>query len=137
MSEILSSTPHKIIGVGVIRNHQGEILIDRRLQSGEMGGFWEFPGGKIKPDESVEDCVKREIKEELGIEVVVGERITTINHNYATFKITLLVHHCQYLSGEPQTIECEEIRWVTVEEIDQYTFPEANIKIIDILKNPK
>lgn len=136
MSEILSSTPHKIIGVGVIRNHQGEILIDRRLQSGEMGGFWEFPGGKIEPDETVEECVKREIQEELGIEVAVGDRLTTISHDYATFKVTLLVHHCQYLSGEPQTIECEEIRWVKVEEIDQYTFPEANIKIIDILKNP-
>ncbi len=134
MSEILSSTPHKVIGVGVIRNHNAEILIDRRLKSGEMGGFWEFPGGKIEANETVEECIRREIKEELGVEVAVRERLLTINHDYVKFTVTLFVHHCQYLSGEPQTIECDEVRWVKVEDIDQYTFPEANTKIVDTLK---
>ncbi|HHP7230966.1 MAG TPA: 8-oxo-dGTP diphosphatase MutT [Xenococcaceae cyanobacterium] len=131
---MLSASPHKIIGVGVIRNHRAEILIDRRRQSGEMGGLWEFPGGKIEPNETVEECIRREIKEELGIEVAVGDRLVTIDHNYTTFNLTLFVHHCQYLSGEPQTIECDEVRWVTLEEIEQYTFPQANTKIIDMLK---
>ncbi len=135
MGELISSNPHKTIGVGVIWNNKGEILIDRRCQSGEMGGLWEFPGGKIEPNETVEECVSREIKEELGIEVAVGDRLITIEHNYETFKLTLFVHHCRYLSGEPQTIECEEVRWIKVEEIDQYDFPQANIKIINILKS--
>ena len=99
-----------------------------------MGGLWEFPGGKLEPDETVEECVKREIKEELGIEVIVGERIIVINHDYTTFKVTLFVHHCEHLSGEPQNLESEEVRWVKIEELDQYTFPKANIKIIDIVK---
>ena len=134
MPEILSSIPHKVIGVGVIRNHNGEILIDRRLKSGEMGGLWEFPGGKIEPNETVEECIRREIREELGVEVAVQERLLTIHHEYVKFTVTLFVHHCQYLSGEPQTIECDEVLWVKVEDIDQYTFPEANTKIVDTLK---
>lgn len=135
MPEKLSPLPHKRIGVAVIRNQQGEILIDRRLAKGEMAGLWEFPGGKIELNETVEECIKREISEELAIEVEVGDRLVTIEHTYSNFEVTLFVHHCQYLSGEPQPIECEEIRWVTLAEISNYTFPEANTQIITILQN--
>jgi mutator protein MutT len=135
MPEKLSPLPHKRIGVAVIRNQQGQILIDRRLAKGEMAGLWEFPGGKIEINETVEECIKREISEELAIEVEVGARLVTIDHTYSNFEVTLFVHHCQYLSGEPQPIECEEIRWVTLAEISNYTFPEANTQIISILQN--
>ena len=135
MPEKLSPLPHKRIGVAVIRNKQGQILIDRRLAKGEMAGLWEFPGGKIEINETVEECIKREISEELAIEVEVGARLVTIDHTYSNFEVTLFVHHCQYLSGEPQPIECEEIRWVTLAEISNYTFPEANTQIITILQN--
>ena len=88
MIEIPSSLPHKKIGVGVIWNRHGEILIDRRLDRGEMAGLWEFPGGKIEPDETVEDCIRREIREELDIEIEVGERSLSIEHEYQSFKVT-------------------------------------------------
>jgi mutator protein MutT len=135
MPEKLSPLPHKRIGVAVIRNKQGQILIDRRLAKGEMAGLWEFPGGKIEPNETVEECIKREISEELAIEVEVGDCLVTIDRTYSNFEVTLFVHHCQYLSGEPQPIECQEIRWVTLAEISNYTFPEANTQIITILQN--
>ena len=134
MSDKLSSIPHKLIGVGVIRDDLGNILIDRRLPKGEMAGFWEFPGGKIEPTETIEECIRREIQEELAIAVSVGSRIMTIDHDYAKFKVTLFVHDCQYLQGEPQAIECQEIRWVTIAELDRYNFPEANYQIIELLK---
>ncbi len=134
MSGKLSSIPHKLIGVGVIRNDLGEILIDRRLSKGEMAGFWEFPGGKIEPTETIEECIRREIEEELAIAVSVGSRITTIDHDYVKFKVTLFVHECQYLAGEPQAIACQEIRWVTIAELDRYNFPAANYQIIESLK---
>ncbi len=134
MSSKLFSIPHKLIGVGVIRNDLGEILIDRRLAKGEMAGFWEFPGGKIETTETIEECIKREIQEELAITVFVGNRIMTIEHDYSKFKVTLFVHDCQYIEGEPQAIECQEIRWVTIAELDQYNFPEANYQIIESLK---
>ena len=134
MSEISPPLPHKQIGVAVIRNQKGYILIDRRKPQGEMGNLWEFPGGKIEANETVEECIQREIREELAIEIAVGDRLMTINHTYNTFKVTLFVHNCQYLSGEPQPIECEEIRWVSLTELDRYQFPQANTQIIDLLQ---
>ncbi len=126
--------PYKQIGVAVIWNQTGQILIDRRKASGTMGGLWEFPGGKIEPGETVEECIIREIREELAIEIKVGEQLISIDHTYPTFHLTLTVHHCQYVSGVPQPIESEEIRWVSVADLANYQFPAANIAIITALK---
>jgi A/G-specific adenine glycosylase len=126
--------PHKRIGVAVIFNDEGLILIDRRPEGGLLGGLWEFPGGKIEPNETVEECVEREILEEIGIAIAVGENLMTIDHAYTHFRITLHVHLCRYVSGTPQTIECDEIRWVSLDEIDQFPFPKANSQIITALK---
>lgn len=134
MSETSTPLPHKQIGVAVIRNRQGKILIDRRLNQGDMAGLWEFPGGKVEPQETVQECIRREIKEELDIEIKVGDRLVTIAHTYTNFKVTLYVHNCEYLSGEPRPIECQEIRWVNVLEMDLYEFPQANSKIISMLQ---
>ncbi len=130
-----SSVPHKIIGVAVIVNNQGQILIDRRLPQGTMAGMWEFPGGKIEPGETVEECIEREIQEELGIVIEVREHLITIDHTYAHLRVTLTVHRCHHLTGIPQPIECAEIRWVNLADLDQFNFPEANFQIIAALKN--
>ena len=127
--------PHKNIGVGVIRNHQGNILIDRRRANGEMGGLWEFPGGKIEQNETVENCIQREIKEELNIEVAVQECLGIIEHQYSRFSVTLFVYYCLHLRGTPQTLECEETRWVKPSELSKYNFPEANHEIIALLNS--
>jgi len=128
-----SPLPHKQIGVAVIWNQQGEILIDRRLQEGLLGGLWEFPGGKIEAQETIPACIEREIKEELGITVEVGDHLITINHAYTHFRVTLYVHHCRYLSGDPQPIECDEIRWVKPEQLAEFPFPKANTRIIEAI----
>lgn len=125
----------KTIGVGVIWNQQGQILIDRRRPTGVLGGLWEFPGGKIEAEESVEECIKREIWEELGIVIEVDQHLITIAHTYTHLHVTLIVHHCRYIDGIPQPIECEEIRWVTLDELDKYSFPEANSQIIAALRH--
>lgn len=135
MTETRTPIPHKLIGVAVIWNDQQQILIDRRPQSGLLGGLWEFPGGKVEPGETIQDCIRREIQEELGIEVEVGDRLITVDHTYTHFRVTLEVHYCRHLSGVPQPIECDEVRWVTLEEIDQFPFPKANVQIIDALRN--
>ena len=134
MRETRSPIPHKQIGVAVIWNDERQILIDRRRPEGLLGGLWEFPGGKIEPGETVEACVRREIQEELGIEVTVGDRLITVEHAYTHFRVTLYVHHCQYVSGEPRPIECDEIRWVSVDELDEYPFPKANTRIIEAIR---
>ncbi|MBD2136065.1 8-oxo-dGTP diphosphatase MutT [Anabaena sp. FACHB-1237] len=132
-----SSIPHKIIGVAVISNDKNQILIDRRLPQGTMAGLWEFPGGKIEPGETIEECIEREILEELGIKIKVGEHLITIDHTYEHLRVTLKVYLCDHLMGIPQTIECAEIRWVMVDELDNFTFPAANIEIIAALKKSK
>ncbi|MDS3861093.1 A/G-specific adenine glycosylase [Thermosynechococcaceae cyanobacterium BACA0444] len=125
--------PHKIIGVAVIWNSQNQVLIDRRPADGLLGGLWEFPGGKVEPNETIPACIQREIQEEIGIEIVVGDELIRVDHAYSHFKVTLVVHHCQYLSGDPQPLACEEVRWVTVAELNDYPFPKANEKIITAL----
>ncbi|OCR02157.1 DNA mismatch repair protein MutT [Oscillatoriales cyanobacterium USR001] len=134
MNENLTALPHKFIGVAVIWNQEQKILIDKRRQGGLLGGLWEFPGGKLEPGETIEDCIKREIFEELGIGIKVGDRLITIEHTYSDFHVTLNVYHCQHISGIPQPIECDEIRWVTLDEIDQFPFPQANEQIIAALR---
>ncbi|MBD2363173.1 8-oxo-dGTP diphosphatase MutT [Anabaena minutissima FACHB-250] len=134
MNKTTTLPPHKIIGVAIIWNDQQQILIDRRRQEGSMGGLWEFPGGKIEFGETVEECIKREIYEELGIVIEVGEHLITIDHTYTHLRVTLTVHHCHLLSGVPQPLECDEVLWVNLDELEQFTFPQANTQIIAALK---
>lgn len=133
MREPSSPLPHKEIGVAVIWNDQGEILIDRRPEEGLLGGLWEFPGGKIEANETIAACIQREIEEELGIKIEVGEHLITINHAYTHFRVTLNVYHCQYLQGEPQPLESQELRWVKPEQLSEFPFPKANTKIIEAI----
>ena len=134
MTETRAPIPRKMIGVAVIWNDAGQILIDRRKPNGLLGGLWEFPGGKVELGETIPDCIQREIQEELGIEIEVGDRLIVIDHTYSHFHVTLNVHHCKHLSGEPQAIECDEIRWVELADLDSYPFPKANLQIIEALR---
>lgn len=129
------SLASKQIGVAVIRDDRDLILIDRRLAKGLLGGFWEFPGGKIEGNETVQECIKREILEEIGIDIALDSHLITIDHTYSHFRVNLQVYNCRYLSGQARAIECEEIRWVTIQELDNYTFPAANQEIIRALKD--
>jgi A/G-specific adenine glycosylase len=124
---------HKLVGVAIIWDG-AKILIDRRLPTGSLGGLWEFPGGKVEQGESVPACVAREVREELALEVEVGESLISIHHDYQDFTVELVVHHCRYLGGEPQPLSCDEIRWVTVEELANYPLPPANGAIVEALK---
>ncbi|MFM6155400.1 MAG: 8-oxo-dGTP diphosphatase MutT [Sphaerospermopsis kisseleviana] len=133
MTEI-SNVTHKIIGVAVIWNNEKQILIDRRLPTGTMANLWEFPGGKIETGETIEECIEREILEELGIKIEVGKHLITVDHTYPHLRVTLTVHNCHYLSGIPQAIECAEVRWVGLDELDNFDFPEANGEIIAALR---
>jgi mutator protein MutT len=125
---------HKQIGVAVIANSQNQFLIDRRPAQGPLGGLWEFPGGKIEAGETVVDCITREVWEEIGLVVEVGPKLVEVEYTYPHCLVILQVYLCNYVSGVPQAIACEEIRWVTLEEIEQFAFPEANQKIITALR---
>lgn len=129
----MTNLPHKKIGVAVIVNEQQEILIDKRLPTGVMANMWEFPGGKIEAGESPEDCITREIKEEIGVTIKCDRHLIDITHSYSEFTVTLSVYICHIVSGEPQPLECAEIRWVNVSQLHDFEFPSANQEIISLL----
>ncbi len=124
--------PHYQVTAAVIRKGK-KILITRRPEKGLLGGLWEFPGGKQKPGESLEECLKREIEEELGIEISVGESFMQVNHAYSHFKITLHPFFCRHLKGRIQKIGVMDYRWVTSAELSEYAFPRADQRVIAYL----
>jgi A/G-specific adenine glycosylase len=125
--------PFQVIGVGVVRNAAGEVLIDQRLNEGLLGGLWEFPGGKQEPGEAIEATIARELREELAIEAEVGEELITVEHAYSHKKLRFVVHLCTWLSGEPQPLVSQQVRWVRPEQLGDFPFPAANARIIAAL----
>jgi len=130
LSEKKRAIPHHKIAVGIIWK-ENKILISKRHSNMMLGGLWEFPGGKIKEHETPENCVKREIKEELDIRVSVGNKIQTIKHAYTHFTIELTAYHCQYERGEPKNVDCADFKWINKNEIRSLPFPKANHKIFN------
>ncbi len=125
--------PHYDIAAGVIW-HDKHILIAQRPPHGLLGGLWEFPGGKPEAGESLEECLVREVGEELGIEIQVSELLTTVEHAYTHFRITLYAYHCYYVRGEPRNIGCTAWKWVTLQGLADYAFPAANHAIIKAIQ---
>jgi len=117
-----------------VLNKDGEVVIAQRLNEGLLGGLGEFPGGKQEPGEAIESTVARELREELAIEVSVGERLISLEHAYSHKKLRFEVHLCQWQSGEPQPLASQQVRWVKPAELDVYPFPAANARIIAALR---
>jgi A/G-specific adenine glycosylase len=127
--------PFQVIGVGVVLDGAGRVLIDQRLAEGLLGGLWEFPGGKQEPGEAIADTIRRELREELAIEAEVGAELVTVEHAYSHKRLRFVVHLCRWLSGEPQPLASQQVRWVEPTELDAYPFPAANVRIIAALRN--
>ena len=126
--------PFQVIGVGVVFNDRGQVLIDQRLEEGLLGGLWEFPGGKQEEGEGIEATIARELREELAIEVAVGEALIRVDHAYSHKRLRFEVHCCRWLSGEPQALACQQWRWVDPADLGNYPFPAANARIIAALQ---
>ncbi|MGB9601707.1 MAG: 8-oxo-dGTP diphosphatase MutT [Limisphaerales bacterium] len=113
----------------------GKLLITRRKKEDYLGGLWEFPGGKRNVNETFEDCLKRELMEELGIEVSVGELLWSMTHNYPEFQVHLRFFFCSLIKGEPKPIGCDSIQWISREQLCDYQFPEADALLVDLLNS--
>ena len=108
-------------------------LITRRLDESHQGGLWEFPGGKREDKESLSDCLRREIKEELDLEIEVGRLLKKVRYAYAFVTVELHFFLCSIRSGLPQAIGCQDFMWVRPEELVHYPFPPATIPMIQEL----
>ena len=117
-----------------MRNQNGDVLLVRRAPNQSLSGYWEFPGGKIEDGETPEECLAREIKEELEIIVEVGELITSNKHKYPHGYFELIAYRVKYISGEIVLNDHDDFKWVTIDEMDSYEFPPADIPIIKELK---
>src|SRR6185437_10312210 len=108
----------------VFRN--GKLLITQRHADAHLGGLWEFPGGKREADETFEQCLVRELREELGIEVEVGESVESLTHAYPEKTVLLKFFRCRWKQYEPRAIDCLDFRWITPGELGDYEFPAAD-----------
>ena len=130
------SNNRKVIEVSagcVFRN--GKLLITQRCKGTHLAGLWEFPGGKREPNETFEECLHRELQEELGIEIEVGKVIESIDHDYPEKSVHLRFFHCKWVQNEPATIRCDAIAWVTASELVNYAFPEADARLLAKLRS--
>jgi len=127
------ATPHYDVAAGVIWNDEGRFLIARRPPDKLLGGLWAFPGGKCEPGESLEDCLKRAIREALGVEIEVSKPLTVIRHAYTHFRITLHAFQCRLSSGHPRALGCPDWRWVRRADLDGFAFPATDRRIITAL----
>ena len=125
--------PHYQVACGIIRKGE-RLLIAQRPSDGMLGGLWEFPGGKQEEGESLAECLEREIREELDIEIEVGDKLTSVDHAYTHFSITLHALAARYLSGEPQTLGCADWVWILPDQLDDYALPRADRHIVDHLR---
>ncbi|MBX3052447.1 MAG: A/G-specific adenine glycosylase [Caldilineaceae bacterium] len=132
-------TPHYQVAAAVIWEEapfQGRLLIAQRPQDGMLGGLWEFPGGKQEPEDAdLPATLRREIQEEMTVEIAVGAPVTTVQHAYTHFSITLHAFHARIVSGTPQAIGCDDWCWTTLDTLDAYPFPVTDQKIIAVLRS--
>ncbi|KPL16694.1 MAG: hypothetical protein AMJ92_12560 [candidate division Zixibacteria bacterium SM23_81] len=128
-----SPRPHHHITAGII--WQGErFLLAQRRADGLLGGLWEFPGGRQEEGETLEQCLRREIREELGIRIRVDGHFMSLKHAYSHFRFTLHAFHCTYLHGRPRTLGCAAYRWIQIPELRNYALARADQKLAAALE---
>ncbi len=121
------------MAVAVI-HRDGKVLIARRRWEDSFGGYWEFPGGKVNEGEGMPAALEREIREELGVRVEVGQERLVLEHRYPGRTIRLHCFDCRLAGGQPRSIECAEWRWVLPAQLAQFHFPPASQALIASLR---
>jgi 8-oxo-dGTP diphosphatase len=122
-----------VVTAAIIEDH-GRYFVTRRMKGAHLEGLWEFPGGKIEPGESLRDALRRELKEELGTEAVVGEEVFTVTHDYADRRVELHFLSCAFLNA-PVPLLGQEMRWVPRAELASLRFPAADEELIRRLQS--
>lgn len=124
------------VAVGVVHNSSGQLLITERPRHAHLGGLWEFPGGKLEAGESVLQALRRELKEEVGIDAQSAEPLITVRHDYGDRYVELDVWQVTAFSGTAQPCEGQAMRWVSPQQLNDFAFPAANQAIIKAVQLP-
>jgi A/G-specific adenine glycosylase len=120
--------PNYDVAVGMIWK-DNQILISKRKKKGLLGGLWELPGGKLEAGEKYEDCLNRELREELNIDIKINKKIGIIKHKYSHFSINMTGYNCNLISGNPKPLASDLIKWINIDEISKYAFPKSTLKL--------
>ena len=134
LNERVVTHPPIDVVAGVIRRDDGRLLITQRLADDTLGGYWEFPGGKVDPGEELGAALYRELREEVGLVTEIGPVIHHIVHPYPDRDVRLHFFSVRILSGEPQKLEVADFRWVAPDELLNFQFPEADRPLIEQLR---
>ena len=134
MNQIIHVAVHVAVAVIVDQNDSNKILIAKRPDHVHKGGLWEFPGGKVEQGEHVFEALARELEEELAIFVLQAEPLINIQHDYPEKSVLLDVWKVTEFSGNAKGNEGQAIEWVSVSQLNEYSFPEANNLIINELQ---
>ena len=124
--------PHRQVTAAVILRPD-RVLVAQRQPDDLLGGLWEFPGGTCEGEESLDACLRREISEELGVEIAVGPQIAALPHAYTHFRLTLHVFLCRLVAGEPRALQCADWRWVTLAEAAVLPMSVLDRRVVEIL----
>jgi len=124
------------VAVAVIQDEQGRVLLSRRPEHAHQGGLWEFPGGKVEPGEGLSAALKREITEELGLDISAHSPLIRLTHHYPDKSVLLDVHRVTAFTGAPRGLEGQPLAWVGLDEIDAYPLPAADRPIVNALRLP-
>lgn len=127
---------NKIVKVtAAILEKDGKIIIAQRKNSDHLSGKWEFPGGKIEPGETPQECLARELKEEFDIEATIGAHIGSNVHHYDHISIELSAYRASWVSGAISMNDHEAYRWITVDQLGKFDFAPADIPFVDMLRS--
>jgi A/G-specific adenine glycosylase len=135
-------TPHYDVAAAVIRDAAGRYLVGQRPTQGLLGGLWEFPGMTVTaggtsqgPGETLPDCLRRELREKMGIECEIGAPIGQVRHGFTHFRMTLHAYACTLAGGTPQPRWYTDVRWVGPAELAQYALPVTHLKVAGLAAN--
>lgn len=120
------------VGCAIIHKN-GKLLIAQRNLGDSFGGYWEFPGGKREREETIEDCLVREAREELGILIQPERLLCNRVHGSPERRLSLFFFFCRWMSGEPRAIDCKDFRWVSREDIRQHTLLPGDLEVLEAL----
>lgn len=123
----------RLVVAAVIADREGRFLVARRPEGRHLGGLWEFPGGGVETGEEPPEALERELREELGVEVRVGEPVTFAWHRDATRDVLLLFYRAWIVGGSPHGREGQAVRWVAPDELRRLPMPPADDSIVNTL----
>lgn len=129
-----TNTQFHVIVCAAIENQQGQIFVARRSPDKKLGGYWEFPGGKLEHGEELEEALKREIKEELSIEVSVEDLLLIKPHMYSHGAVLILFYLCKPVTNSIKLVDHDDFKWLEPNELNSVNLLPANEEIVEILK---